>query len=142
MMVNRKITIFGNLIRMLVAFVLLGSLMQASTSAAAAGCLGSPNAVYRAAQFRAYSWSVMYYDTTTANCRDFNVAVTNHNCSVWVDAQYRNSLGQWIDGAHDDVWIRAGSWYTPITNLRDNVRVRVRFFPACSDSLVYVWTAA
>lgn len=141
MTVKRKMTIIANLIRALVVFGLLVSLLPATTPAAAASCYSGSNRY--ATWFSAGHWTKFFYDMTTSFCRDFNVAVTGVPawCDVWVDADYFGN-GQWIEGSGSGRWIEPGTWYTPITNLRDNVIVRVRFIPSCNDNLVYVWTAS
>jgi hypothetical protein len=105
-------------------------------------CYSSAERINRS--FKAHSWTGWYNRTTTANCVDLNVAVTNHICWVRVDAQYYSrSEGRWIDGAHDDVWMEPGYWLEPepIQDLLDGTPIRVRFLPYCTDSKVTLWLA-
>lgn len=114
--------------------------MSQADKAKIQSCYGSAQTINRS--FTANSWTGWYNRTTTSNCADLNVAVTNYGCYVYVDAQYyKKSEGRWVDGAHDDVWMAPGYWYTPITNLADGTQVRVRFYPQCTDSSVTLWLA-
>lgn len=111
--------------------------------AAIQSCYGSAENFSR--NFTAWTWTGWYTRTTTSNCADLNVAVTDvvagEGCDFLVDAQYyKRSEGRWIDGANDDFWMLPGYWYTPLTALLDGTQVRVRFQPSCTTS-GFIWLA-
>lgn len=144
-MMDRKSMV---LIRLLALALLVSSAIPRVASAApnskyvlATSCYGGADRISRSFP-TAYAWTGWYYRTTTTRCADLNVKVSDIGCRVWVDAQYySSSRQQWIDGAYDDAWLTPGQWYVPITALRDNSQVRVRFYSSCTDSSSTIWLA-